>query len=104
MTATTWRKCSWISPATAARRCPHEPARITPPDLGIDVSPPRALSPVLAEAAGARLLAGTGHVHLGLHRDVPRRTAGCGSRRRGLRPAWRHVVVGGLPAQPDGHG
>ena len=55
----------------------HEAARARrPPHLGADVPPPGAVSPLLAAAAGARLLAGAADVHLGLHRELPRQPHG----------------------------
>ena len=62
------------------------------------------LSPILAAPAGARLLAGPGHVHLGLYRVVPGPPPGRRRGGHGLGAAGRRPAVGGLFAQPDGHG
>src|ERR1700722_20113932 len=99
MGARTWRRCSSTSPATGGAS--HDRG-ITTADLGAAVSPPRAVSPILAAPAGACLLAGSPNVHLGVHSVIPdaadRQSRGT---RRGD-AARRRATLGSGAAQPDG--
>ena len=76
--------------------------RLAAPHLGDDVSPSGAVSPLLAAAAGTRLLAGAANVHLGLHRIVPGIANGQFRRHRRRHAAGRRAAVGSRTAQPDG--